>query len=175
MSSVPPHRPSELGRSLLAAAREEQPPEASVERAYELVETDRGVAPTRVRERWILWALPAAAVLIGVVLVTALRPPEKNGATLTTPTPVPTVSPEPPLPIPTEVTASSAEIEIAQPSPSASASASPPSPVAVRPQPAPPPAAAPKAAGPSSPKAGAPCGCAAGDLMCQMRCSQKKK
>lgn len=192
MSPESPHRPSsELGRQLLASARDEAPPEASTQRALDFLDqadasasaadgaTDEGTPASSRGTRWILWALPAAAILVGVAWASVLRQPGEGETSVAEP--AVTLSPD--LTAAATAAATATEIEVALPAasarPSASASAKPaPSAVAHRDPARPPTGKRPPTASKPPPKSGGAkgaCGCKSDDLMCMMRCSKKKK
>jgi len=180
MSPDPSFEPkSELGRQLLKAGRDDEPPEGATDRALELVEStfaaEEAPAPKR---RWALWALPAAAVVVGVVVVAQLR---ESSTEQPVAEPVPTSTADP-APTATATAAATAKVATRPPaSASASASASATVKVATRPPKGyrPKTSSGGKTAGTGSagktkpPPAKGACGCAAEDLMCQMRCGQK--
>jgi predicted Zn finger-like uncharacterized protein len=132
------------------------------------------VAPPEAKGRGLILGLAALVVVMGAALLFILvrdsgeQPTTPSAAPVATPTPTPAITEEPdPEPKVANTATASA---------SASSSAAPK--VAVgrgpRPQPgaAPQPGTAPK---PVPKASGGPCGCSSDDLMCHMRCSQKKK
>jgi hypothetical protein len=167
-----PHRDGDLGEHLLAAGRDEEPPEASLERALSVVDQPAPAKPRRVPNA--LWLLPAAAAIV-LVAVVAARYRDQETAAVAEPLPplpitVPTLSTPAAAPTTSALAAASATG-----APSATPSAAPESVsekgVAVRPRPM----AAPKPAAPP-PKGTAPPwtgGCAPNDLMCHMRKNEK--
>jgi hypothetical protein len=174
MSSLSQRPRSELGAKLLAAARDEAPPSASLERALAVAEstaTDAASADdvedpaSRVASRrWPFAVLAAAALLTSLIAVLWGRP--RESAPLAQPWTIPPVAPP------------AATNDVAMPEPSVTADPSPPpSRIAVRDTPKPRPAsgAAPPPARPSAGAKPAACGCAPDDLMCHVRCSDKKK
>jgi hypothetical protein len=180
MSPGSEHRPpTELGRALLTAARGEDPPASSRERALELVDAAPLAAPAkpRLRRRWLLGALPAAALLLGVLFVRAKLRDEPTA---------PVAEPRATVRAADAPAATASAVPIARPSPAASATASASASAVASAEP-PPTAVAAKGTGPAATRTAGPaatakppaggggaCGCAAGDLMCFMRCSQKK-
>ncbi len=174
MSGASEHRPvSPLGQQLLAAARDDDPPRSSVQRALEQVDADAGApAPTR---RWWRWALPAAAVVLGSVAFAFIRLGGNNESVVAEPLPAAAMSAAP-----TSATTSASAVKMAVALPTASASAATsssasraPSTLAQR-RPATP-VAKTAAKPPAASKRVGSCGCAPTNLMCVMRCKQKKK
>ncbi|MBW2456394.1 MAG: hypothetical protein JRI68_17875 [Deltaproteobacteria bacterium] len=181
MSPDPLFEPkSKLGRQLLTAGRDDEPPEASTQRALDQVESAYATdEPTKEGRRWSLWALPAAAVLLGgVLLVLWTTPPAENPVA----EPVVTTAS---VPAPTATAAATATAKVAtRPPATASASASATGAVVAT---RPPKGWKPKTGGgktasggkasgspaTTKPPAKSACGCAAADMMCQMRCTQK--
>lgn len=180
MSPDPSFSPkSELGQQLLKAGRDDEPPEGSTDRALELVESAFAAEePAPAKRRWALWALPAAAVLLGAVLVILWRTPTTEQPVAE---PVATTSAAS-VPTATATAAASATAMVAtRPPPKVAASTSA-SAAAVASRP-------PKGWKPKTssggqtggsawkakppPSAKAACGCAPDDMMCQMRCGQK--
>jgi hypothetical protein len=187
MSAAPPNRPSELGKHLLAAARQEAPRAGSAERALELVdsaalapeaappdERPAAVEPPAPRRPWAVWLLAAAVVAFGVAAFALVLP---LGSDSRTPDAA-AVSAEPEVPALAQPPASARVVAAPAPAPSASSSADPPAPatgaVAQRDAQRPSPAAAPQPPAPQ-PGGSKACGCKADDLLCAMRCSQKQK
>jgi hypothetical protein len=181
MSPDPSFSPkSELGQQLLKAGRDDEPPEGSTDRALELVDSAFvAEEPAPAKRRWALWALPAAAGLLGIVLF-AWWPTPAAEQPVAEPVVTPSAAAEP------TATATASALVATRPLPEASASASATTAVASRPPAGWKPKTASggktssggKTAG-SSPKTPPPppakgaCGCAADDMMCQMRCGQK--
>ena len=187
MSSTSSHQPaSELGRQLLASARDDGPPVSSRQRALALVDsTSAAEKPRSVRTRWAPWALAAAAVLIGGALSATMKRPSEGETAATAP--LATASQDPDTP------PAATAVAITRPQPAAStaasaggSSAATPSALAQRdddkqrvaakpPATAGRPAKAPATVGPPAPPrpVNASCNCAADDLMCQMACAKK--
>ncbi len=167
MSTSDPDRPDdELNDVLFAAARADAPPEASLHQALELV--DSAYFEPRAGKRWLLWALPAAAVLLGSAVLIIMRAPGTTEIPVAAP-PTTVLRSAPP----TAATATAVAVVPLPPTASASASSSVRA-VAVkgplRPY------KAKKAAAPATAKkpahkskAGAACPCAPSDMMCQMQ------
>jgi len=177
---------------LLDSARDDAPPQASVQRAHQLVDTASAAQPAA-RKRRLLWVLPAAALALGIVLVVLVKPSRDDQRAV--PVAAPSLRPD------SAAQATASAFEVAQPLPAATATPSASSSAQVaskvvaqrdRPRPAgtksKPNAAKPNAAKPIPPKSTQPkstqpksiqpkptgaCGCKPADLMCQMRCSQK--
>lgn len=163
--------PNDLRDQLLAAGREEAPPDASLRRALALAESPRADAP-RSPDRRVLWALAAAAVFAGVIVLAAVRNTDETGAVVAEPlppTPSAAAAPSPPT-----ATVAAAAPKPSPPTPGASAT-----PSAI-------PSSSAMALGPTSPSPKAAAepgtkpppttgGCPPNDLMCNMRQSQKKK
>ena len=185
MSPKSPDRPQgELGRQLLAAARDDAPPASSRQRALALIDSSElpespstpilAGARRRPDRRWLHWALAAAAVFAGAVAFALLKPSKDSSA----------VAVEPVATAPLAATATAANDELAMPTPEPSASASasavatagpPPPAVAAKGTSGPPSASANVTTKPTPRSAGSgSCGCSPDDLMCHMRCAEKK-